>query len=114
MPISTRTYVVAPLARGVARVTLVALSVELHPPPFGWDGFCSSTVPFTSKFEFPEPHGGLSVFTTTLADVRGRGSAIPDCAGNVVRSTIWRRSLLVGCPVRFVTLSRNSIVPNVE
>ncbi len=76
----------APFASGVARVTVPDDIEELNPPPFGCDGGCSRVVPCTVTLLVPLPHGGRSTVTTTAVEVRGRRSAMPLGAGNVVRS----------------------------
>ena|SRR5687768_8948805 len=62
----------------------------------------------------PVLHGGLSTGTTTAVDVLGRRSAMPLGAGNVVRSTMRKRSRVVPPPVLLVRRKRRSNVPNVE
>src|SRR6476659_11235294 len=114
MPRRKRTSSVAPLANGVARVTVPDDIDELKPPPFGCDGGCSSVVPWTVTLLVPLPHGGRSTVTTTAVEVRGRRSAMPLGAGNVVRSTTRNRSRVTLPPVLFTTVRRNSIVPKVE
>src|SRR5262245_44244489 len=114
MPFRNRTSMLAPLASGVPSVT-VPIDIEpLKPLPFGWDGGCSSVVPLTVMFEVPDPHGGRSTVTTTEVDVRGRRSAIPEGAGNVVRSMIRRRGRVTLPPVLLTNWRRKSSVPNVE
>src|SRR5262245_42078675 len=114
MPSRNRTSTDAPFATGVPRVTVPALIELLKPPPFGCEGGCSSVVPLTETFMVPEPHGGRSTVTTTVVDVRGRRSAIPDGAGNVVRSMIRNRSRVTLPPVLLTTVRRMSNVPKVE
>src|SRR5215831_4250742 len=75
---------------------------------------CSSVVPWTVMFDVPEPHGGRSTVTTTSVDVRGRKSATPDAAGNVVRSMTVKRRRVMLPPVLLVKVRRMSSVPNVE
>jgi hypothetical protein len=58
---------------------------ELKSTPLGCDGGCSSVVPLTVTLLVPLPHGGRSTVTTTDVEVRGRKSAMPLGAGNVVR-----------------------------
>src|SRR5262245_47829564 len=114
----------APLASGVARVMVPALRLLLNPPPLGCDGGCSSVVP-----SMVIVHGGVVVVgkpaaahvcwsvipgTTTATDVRGRRSAMPDGAGNVVRSMIRKRSRVIGAPKMFTNRRRIESVPNVE
>src|ERR1043165_5419854 len=91
MPSRKRTSIDAPLASGVASVTVPADIDELKPPPFGCDGGCSSVVPLTVTLLVPLPHGGRSTVTTTAVDVRGRKSAMPLGAGNVVTSITRKR-----------------------
>src|ERR1044071_6716314 len=86
MPSRKRMSIEAPFANGVPSVTVPDDIDELKPPPFGCEGGCSRVVPFTETLEVPEPHGGRSTVTATVVDVRGRRSAIPEGAGNVVRS----------------------------
>ena len=62
----------------------------------------------------PLLHGGLSVVTTTPVEVLGLRSANPLGAGNVVRSTIRKRSRLKLPPLLFTSFRRTSNVPNVE
>src|SRR5262249_55629099 len=87
---------------------------ELNPPPFGCEGGCSNVVPLTDTLLVPLPHGGRSTVTTTVVEVRGRKSAMPLGAGNVVRSTTRKRNRVTFPPVLFVTLLRMSNVPKVE
>src|SRR5262245_7800572 len=114
MPSRNRRSIEAPLARGVPRVTVPALRLELKPPPLGCEGGCSSVVPLTEMFDVPLPHGGRSTVTTTVVDVLGRRSAMPDGAGNVVKSMTLKRSRVTFPPVLFVNVRRMSSVPNVE
>src|SRR4030095_17161483 len=114
MPSKNRMSRLAPLANGVASVTVPALIEELKPPPFGCDGGCSSVVPCTVTLLVPEPHGGRSTVTTTAVEVRGRKSAMPDGAGNVVISTTLKRNRVTFPPVLFTTVRRTSSVPKVE
>ncbi len=100
IPSRKRTLIEAPLASGVPSVIVPAESVELKPPPFGCDGGCSSVVPCTLTVHgvVAEPvdarhvAGSLIPLTTTSVEVRGRKSAMPDGAGNVVMSMIRNRS----------------------
>src|SRR5689334_7850956 len=62
----------------------------------------------------PEPQGGRSTVTTTLPEVLGHRSAVPEAAGKVVRSRMRNRSRVRGLPVLFVNVRRMSTVPNVE
>src|SRR6185295_19637929 len=101
-------------AIGVASVTVPADIDELNPPPFGCDGGCSSVVPLTVTLLVPLPHGGRSTVTTTDVDVRGRKSAMPLGAGNVVRSITRKRKRVTFPPVLLTTVLRMSNVPNVE
>src|SRR6185295_6600668 len=101
MPSRKRTSRLAPFASGVANVTVPDDIDELKPPPFGWDGGCSSVVPWTVTLLVPLPHGGRSTVTTTAVDVRGRRSAMPLGAGNVVRSTTRHRRRVTLPPVLF-------------
>src|SRR5687768_14741788 len=80
----------------------------LNPPPFGCDGGCSRVVPLTVAV--PPPLNG----TTTVPDVRGRRSAVPEGTGNVVRSIMRKRMRLIPEPVELVKRRRTEIVPNVE
>src|SRR5215510_315293 len=114
MPSRNRTSSDAPFANGVPSVTVPADIDELKPPPFGCEGGCSRVVPLTETLEVPEPQGGRSTVTTTVVDVRGRRSAIPEGAGNVVRSTTRNRSRVTLPPVLLTTVRRISSVPNVE
>src|SRR5262245_32180488 len=65
-------------------------------------------------FDVPLPHGGRSTVTTTVVEVLGRMSAIPEGAGNVVRSMTRKRRRVTLPPVLFVNVRRMSSVPNVE
>src|SRR5262245_23489972 len=65
-------------------------------------------------FDVPLPHGGRSTVTTTAVEVLGRRSAMPDGAGNVVRSMTRKRRRVTLPPVLFVIVRRMSSVPNVE
>src|SRR5262245_47030944 len=114
MPSRNRTSSDAPFARGVPSVTVPADIEELKPPPFGCDGGCSRVVPLTLTLLVPLPHGGRSTVTTTVVEVRGRKSAMPLGAGNVVRSTIRKRKRVTFPPVLFTMVLRISNVPTVE
>src|SRR6185503_893194 len=114
MPSRNRTSTLAPFAIGVASVTVPADIDELNPPPFGCDGGCSSVVPFTVTLLVPLPHGGRSTVTTTDVEVRGRKSAMPLGAGNVVKSTTRKRKRVTFPPVLFTIVLRISNVPKVE
>src|SRR3989344_2496568 len=114
MPRRNRTSMEAPAAKGVPKVTAPADRVELKPPPLGCEGGCSSVVPSTVTLLVPAPHGARSTVTTTLEDVRGRRSAVPDGAGNVVRSMILNRSRVRSPPLVLVKVRRTSSVPKVE
>src|ERR1051325_1004998 len=114
MPSRNLTSTLAPFASGVARVSVPADIDELNPPPFGCDGGCSSVVPWTVTLLVPLPHGGRSTVTTTAVEVRGRKSAMPLGAGNVVRSTTRKRRRVTFPPVLLTTVLRISNVPNVE
>src|SRR5262245_3166512 len=114
MPSRNRTSSDAPFARGVPSVTVPADIEELKPPPFGCDGGCSRVVPLTLTLLVPLPHGGRSTVTTTVVEVRGRKSAMPLGAGNVVRSTTRKRKRVTFPPVLFTTVLRMSSVPKVE
>src|SRR5689334_1134303 len=114
MPSRNLTSRLAPFATGVASVTVPADIDELNPPPFGCDGGCSSVVPLTVTLLVPLPHGGRSTVTTTAFDVRGRKSAMPLGAGNVVRSTTRKRKRVTFPPVLFTIVLRISNVPKVE
>ena len=114
MPSRKRTSILAPFAIGVASVTVPADIEELNPPPFGCAGGCSSVVPLTVTLLVPLPQGGRSTVTTTAVDVRGRKSAMPLGAGNVVRSTTRKRRRVTFPPVLLTTVRRMSNVPNVE
>src|SRR4051812_31850847 len=98
-----------------------ALNVPLKPEPFGCDGGCSRVVPCTVAV-----HGGTSGApvaahvaaslmprTTTEIDVLGRRSANPLGAGNVVISTIRKRSRVMFAPVLLTNLRRRLSVPKV-
>src|SRR5262245_10774772 len=94
------------VASGVPRVTVPDDKLPLKPEPLGCDGGCSSVVPCTVTV-----HGGVGAplarqvpasptpETTTATDVRGRRSAKPDGAGNVVRSMTRKRSRVTMPPV---------------
>src|SRR5689334_412949 len=114
MPSRKRTSIDAPLASGVASVTVPADIDELKPPPFGCDGGCSSVVPLTVTLLVPLPHGGRSTVTTTAVEVLGRKSAIPLGAGNVVKSITRNRKRVTFPPVLLTTVLRISRVPKVE
>src|SRR3989344_5426105 len=114
MPRRNRPSMAAPAAKGVPKVTAPADRVELKPPPLGCEGCCSSVVPSTVTLLVPAPHGARSTVTTTLEDVRGRRSAVPDGAGNVVRSMILNRSRVRSPPLVLVKVRRTSSVPKVE
>src|ERR1043166_2238433 len=114
MPSRKRRSSDAPFASGVASVTVPDDNDELKPPPFGCDGGCSSVVPLTVTLLVALPHGGRSTVTTTAGDVRGRRSAMPLGAGNVVRSITRQRKRVTLPPVLLVTVLRISNVPNVE
>src|SRR5215210_7748097 len=114
MPSRKRTSRLAPLASGVASVTVPEESDELKPPPLGCEGGCSRVVPCVVTFEVPEPHGARSTVTTTAVEVRGRRSAMPEGAGKVVRSMMRQRRRVTFAPVLFVTERRMSSVPKVE
>src|SRR5262245_2736653 len=114
MPSRKRTSTVAPFANGVPNVTVPADIEELNPPPFGCDGGCSSVVAFPVTLLVPLPHGGRSTVTTTAVEVRGRKSAMPLGAGNVVKSTTRKRKRVTLPPVLLTTDRRMSNVPNVE
>src|SRR6185369_648003 len=114
MPSRNLTSIEAPLAIGVASVTVPADIDELKPPPLGCDGGCSRVVPLTVTLLVPLPQGGRSTVTTTDVEVRGRKSAIPLGAGKVVRSTTRKRKRVTLPPVLFTTVRRMSNVPNVE
>src|SRR5499426_596107 len=114
MPSRNRTSRLAPFANGVPKVTVPADIDELNPPPFGCDGGCSSVVPETLTLLVPLPHGGRSTVTTTVVEVRGRKSAMPLGAGNVVRSSTRKRKRVTLPPVLLTTVRRMSNVPNVE
>src|ERR1051325_5084963 len=114
MPSRNLTSTLAPFASGVAKVTVPADIDELNPPPFGCDGGCSSVVPLTVTLLVPLPHGGRSTVTTTDVDVRGRKSAMPLGAGNVVTSITRKRKRVTFPPVLFTTVLRISNVPKVE
>src|ERR1043166_549794 len=114
MPSRNRTSTEAPLASGVASVTVPADIDELNPPPFGCGGGCSSVVPLTVMLLVPLPQGGRSTVTTTDVEVLGRKSAMPLGAGNVVRSITRNRKRVTFPPVLLVTVLRMSNVPKVE
>ena len=104
----------APFAIGVASVTTPADIEELKPPPFGCDEGCSSVVPWTVTLLVPLAHGGRSTVTTTEVEVRGRKSAMPLGAGNVVKSITRKRRRVTLPPVLFTIVRRMSIVPKAE
>src|SRR5882724_3156103 len=122
MPSRNCRLTLAPLASGVPTVTVPALKLLLKPPPFGWEGGCSRVVPCTVTVQGGvagapvEEHVTVSLIpaTTTADDVLGLKSAIPDGAGNVVRSIIRKRNRVTLPPVLFVNLLRIESVPNVE
>src|SRR5687767_12711038 len=114
MPSRNRMSILAPLASGVASVTVPADIEELKPPPFGCDGGCSSVVPCTVTLLVPLPHGARSTVTTTAVEVRGRRSAMPLGAGKVVRSITRNRMRVTLPPVLLVMVLRISNVPKVE
>src|SRR6476659_5443604 len=114
MPSRNRTSSDAPLAIGVARVTVWAPIDELKPPPFGCDGGCSSCVPCTVTLLVPLPQGGRSTVTTTAVEVLGRKSAMPLGAGNVVKSITRKRKRVTFPPVLLTIVFRMSSVPKVE
>src|SRR5262249_33467624 len=103
-----------PRPSGVAFVTEATDSVALKPPPDVWLGGCSSVVPRRVTLDVPVPHGGRSTDTDMSAEVRARRSATPARAGDVVMSTMRKRSRVMGVGVLFVHLRRNSRVPSVE
>src|ERR1043165_10004331 len=102
------TSIEAPLAIGVASVTVPDDIDELKPPPFGCDGGCSRVVPLTVTLLVPLPQGGRSTVTTTAVDVRGRKSAMPLGAGNVVRSITRKRRRVTLPPGLLPTARRMS------
>src|ERR1044072_7347773 len=114
MPSRNLTSIEAPLAIGVASVTVPDDIDELKPPPFGCDGGCSRVVPLTVTLLVPLPQGGRSTVTTTAVEVRGRKSATPLGAGKVVRSITRKRRRVTFPPVLLTTVLRISRVPNVE
>src|SRR5215510_13470952 len=114
MPSRNLTSSDAPLASGVPSVTVPDDSDELKPPPFGCDGGRSSVVPATETLLVPLPQGGRSTVTTTVVEVRGRKSAMPLGAGNVVKSTTRKRKRVTFPPVLLTTDLRISRVPKVE
>ena len=94
---------------------------ELNAPPLGCDGGCSDVVPstVTEQGGAPAPeavHVAASLIpeTTTSVEVLVRRSAKPDGAGNVVMSTIRKRSRVTAPPVLLMTRRRMSSVPKVE
>src|ERR1051325_441169 len=109
-----RTSTDAPLASGVARVTVPADIDELKPPPFGCDGGCSRVVPLTVTWLVPLPQGGRSTVTTTALEPLGRRSAMPPGAGNVVMSITRNRKRVTFPPVLLMIVLRMSNVPKVE
>src|ERR1044072_1291777 len=114
MPSRNRTSTDAPLASGVARVTVPADIDELKPPPFGCDGGCSRVVPLTVTLLVPLPQGGRSTVTTTALEVLGRREAMPPGAGHVLMS-IARNSKRITFPlVLLMIVLRMSSVPKVE
>src|ERR1043166_676291 len=106
MPSRKRTSTLAPFASGVASVIVPADIDELKPPPFGCDGGCSRVVPLTVTLLVPLPQGGRSTVTTTAVDVRGRKSAMPLGAGNVVRSITRKRRRVTLPPVLLTTVGQ--------
>src|SRR5262245_53395990 len=99
---------VPPLANGVSSVIVPADMLLLNPPPFACVGGCSSVVPRTVVV--PPPLNE----TTTAPEFRGRRSAVPEGAGNVVRSMMRNRNRAIGNPVELVSLRLISTVPYVE
>src|ERR1043165_6140353 len=104
MPSRKRTSIEAPLAIGVASVTVPAAIDELRPPPLGCDGGCPRVVPLPVTLLVPLPQGGRSTVTTTAVEVRGRKSAMPLGAGKVVRSITRQRSRVTFPPVLLTTV----------
>src|SRR5262245_33584470 len=97
-PSRNRTSTDAPLASGVADVTVKTDIVLLKPPPFGWLGGCSSVVPCTVTLLVPLLQGGRSTVSATAFDVRGRRSATPEMALNVVMSMTRKRRRVMLLP----------------
>src|ERR1041384_4198282 len=91
MPSRNLTSIDAPLAIGVASVTVPADIDELKPPPLGCDGGCSRVVPLTVTLLVPLPQGGRSTVTTTAVEVLGRKSAMPLGAGNALTAITRKR-----------------------
>src|SRR4029434_3198241 len=114
MPKRKRRSMEAPLARGVARVTVPAPIELLKPPPLTCEGGCSSVVPWTVTFDVPDQRVGRSEVTTAAVDVRGLKSAMPLGAGKVLKSMIRKRRRVTFPPVLLVKVRRTSRVPKVE
>src|SRR5258705_10670104 len=119
MPSRNSRLTLAPLARGVASVTVPAFMLLLKPPPFGCDGGCSSVVPCTVAVQggvagapvAAHVPASLMPATATDPEVRGLRSAKPDGAGNVVTSITRKRQRVTLPPVLFTILLRILMVP---
>src|SRR5688500_16588026 len=107
MPKRNIRLMLAPLASGVARVTVPADIELLKAPPLGWLGGCSSVVPWAFTV-----HGGvagvpvaahvagsLMPAITTNDEVLALKSAVPLGAGNVLWSVIRKRNRVTLPPV---------------
>src|SRR5688500_12129084 len=115
MPSRKRRSSEAPLASGVASVTVPALKVLSQPPPSACVGGCSNVVPCTVTFDVPLPHGARSTVTTTDVDVLVLTSATAVIVVGIVEmSMTWKRSRVTLPPLLFVSVRRMSNVPNVE
>ncbi len=116
-PFLKSTLRLEPLGNGVPKVTV---SVEFSPPPIGWAGGVSSVTPLTVTMHggVGEPGSAAQVAvsvtppTDMSVEVIARRSAVPVGDGNVVNSTIRKRSRVTGDPVLFTTRRRLEIVPN--
>src|SRR2546421_6963019 len=113
------TLTAAPGASGVPTVTVPTAIVEFIPPPFGWAGGVSRVVPNTFTVhgvaEGEHVPGSVIPDTETFVEVIGRRSATPPPGlGNVVISTIRKRSRVTLPPVLLVTRRRIESVPKVE
>src|SRR4029453_9633024 len=106
MPKRKRRAMEAPLARGVARVTVPAPIELLKPPPLTCEGGCSSVVPWTGTFDVRDRRGGGSTATPPPVDVRALKSAMPVGAGKVLKSMIRKRRRVTFPPVLLVKVRR--------
>src|SRR5687768_13096326 len=108
----------APGAKGVASVTVPALSVLFHPPPNGCVGGTSKVVPSTVTVQgvvispdAVQVPASVEVAITS-AEVRALTSAIPtDGTISVLMSTIRKRKRVTGAPVLFTNRRLIESVP---